>query len=93
MDVDESTITWKRVVDINDRILRKITVGQGPAEKGFSRETGFNIAVASEIMAVSSSNSFQRSLLPMMQCYLPNSLRNITTSFRVAANLSKPEHA
>jgi formyltetrahydrofolate synthetase len=43
------TITWRRVVDTNDRFLRGITVGQGPEEKGFTRETGFDITVASEL--------------------------------------------
>ena len=52
LDVDPDTITWNRVVDTNDRFLRKITVGQNPTEKGFERETGFDIAVASECMAV-----------------------------------------
>lgn len=40
------------VVDLNDRYLRKITIGQSPTEKGFTRETSFDISVASEIMAV-----------------------------------------
>ncbi|GBG62154.1 hypothetical protein CBR_g29353 [Chara braunii] len=52
LDMDPERITWKRVMDTNDRFLRKITVGQGPDEKGFTRQTGFDIAVASEIMAV-----------------------------------------
>lgn len=52
LDMDPAKITWKRVLDVNDRFLRKITVGQGPEEKGMTRETGFDIAVASEIMAV-----------------------------------------
>jgi formyltetrahydrofolate synthetase len=52
LDIDPETLTWRRVVDINDRMLRKITIGQGPAEKGFTRETGFDITVASEIMAI-----------------------------------------
>lgn len=52
IDIDPSTITWRRVLDINDRFLRQITVGQSPTEKGMTRETGFDIAVASEIMAV-----------------------------------------
>ncbi|KAJ3020668.1 tetrahydrofolate synthase [Thoreauomyces humboldtii] len=52
LDIDPATITWQRVMDTNDRFLRKITVGQGPQEKGFTRETGFDIAVASEVMAV-----------------------------------------
>ena len=52
LDMDPATITWKRVVDINDRFLRGITVGQGPQERNMTRETGFNITVSSEIMAV-----------------------------------------
>lgn len=52
LDIDPETITWRRVLDTNDRMLRGITVGQGPEEKSFNRKTGFDIAVASEIMAV-----------------------------------------
>lgn len=52
LDIDPDTITWRRVIDTNDRFLRGVTVGQGPAEKGRTRQTGFDIAVASEIMAV-----------------------------------------
>ncbi|MCZ7669228.1 MAG: formate--tetrahydrofolate ligase [Chloroflexi bacterium] len=46
------TITWRRMTDTNDRMLRGITIGQGPAEKGHTRETGYDITVASEIMAI-----------------------------------------
>merc|ERR1712176_61664 len=52
LNIDKDTITWRRVVDTNDRFLRAVTIGQGPAEKGYNRETGFDITVASEIMAV-----------------------------------------
>lgn len=52
LDIDPQRITWTRAVDINDRFLRKITIGQGPAEKGKTRETSFCISVGSEIMAV-----------------------------------------
>jgi len=52
LDIDPDTITWRRVVDTNDRMLRQITIGQGPEEKGMTRVTGFDIAVASEIMAI-----------------------------------------
>ena len=52
LDVDPTTITWNRVIDTNDRFLRKITVGKGDAEKGHERESSFDIAVASECMAV-----------------------------------------
>jgi formyltetrahydrofolate synthetase len=52
LDIDPDSITWRRVVDTNDRMLRGITIGQGPEEKGFTRSTGFDIAVGSEIMAI-----------------------------------------
>lgn len=52
LDIDPETITWKRVVDCNDRFLRGITIGQAPTEKGFTRYTGFDITVASECMAI-----------------------------------------
>ena len=52
LDIDPDTITWRRVVDINDRHLRSVTIGQGPDEKGHTREPGFDISVASEIMAI-----------------------------------------
>ncbi len=52
LDIDPDTITWMRAMDINDRFLREISVGHGPAEKGMTRRTGFYISVASEIMAV-----------------------------------------
>ncbi|KAJ8489681.1 hypothetical protein ONZ45_g13483 [Pleurotus djamor] len=52
LDVDLDTITWNRVLDTNDRFLRKITIGRNATEQGHERETGFDIAVASECMAV-----------------------------------------
>ena len=52
LDIDPSTITWRRVIDINDRMLREIEVGLGPDEKGFEHRSGYDITVASEIMAV-----------------------------------------
>jgi formyltetrahydrofolate synthetase len=52
LDIDPETLTWRRVVDINDRMLRGITIGRGPKEIDAERETGFDITVASEIMAI-----------------------------------------
>ncbi|KFH45262.1 C-1-tetrahydrofolate synthase-like protein [Hapsidospora chrysogenum ATCC 11550] len=52
LDIDPDTITWRRVLDVNDRHLRGITVGTAPTEKGQTRETGFDISVASECMAI-----------------------------------------
>ena len=54
LDIEPETITWRRVVDTNDRLLRGITVGKGKEEAagGAPRETGFDISVASEIMAI-----------------------------------------
>ncbi|ODV97429.1 hypothetical protein PACTADRAFT_38746 [Pachysolen tannophilus NRRL Y-2460] len=52
LDLDPESINVKRVVDVNDRFLRQITIGQAPTEKGFTRKTGFDITVASEVMAI-----------------------------------------
>ncbi len=52
LDIDPASITWNRVIDISDRFLRVVKIGLGPEEKGMVRETGFDISVASEIMAI-----------------------------------------
>nr|XP_058948550.1 C-1-tetrahydrofolate synthase, cytoplasmic-like [Pocillopora verrucosa] len=52
LDIDPDTITFQRVIDTNDRFLRKITIGQSATEKNFTRQTQFDITVASEIMAI-----------------------------------------
>jgi len=52
LDIDPASITWRRVVDTSDRFLRGITVGTGDEEKGHERSTGYDITVASEIMAI-----------------------------------------
>jgi len=52
LDIDPNSITWARVVDINDRHLRKIQIGLGDEEKGNERFTGYDISVASEVMAI-----------------------------------------
>ena len=52
LDIDPATITWNRVIDISDRFLRKIEIGLGPDEKGKTRITGYDISVASELMAI-----------------------------------------
>ncbi len=50
--LDLNQITWKRVLDVNDRALRNIVVGLGPAGDGVPRQAGFDITAASEVMAV-----------------------------------------
>ncbi len=52
LDIDVRRITWKRVVDINDRALRDITIALGGPGNGFPRSDGFDIVVASEVMAI-----------------------------------------
>ncbi len=52
LDIDEATITWRRVVDINDRMLREVQVGLGKDEVGHEHRSGYDITVASEIMAI-----------------------------------------
>ncbi len=50
--IDPRKVTWKRVLDVNDRMLRKIVIGLGGSKQGFPREDGFDITPASEIMAI-----------------------------------------
>ena len=50
--IDSRRILWKRCMDMNDRALRQIVVGLGGKINGFVREDGFNITVASEVMAI-----------------------------------------
>jgi formate--tetrahydrofolate ligase len=52
LGLDLSDITWRRVMDVNDRALRNIVVGLGGREDGVTRQTGFDITAASEVMAV-----------------------------------------
>lgn len=52
LNIDARRVIWKRVVDLNDRELRKVIVGLGGPIQGFPREDGFDITVASEIMAI-----------------------------------------
>ncbi|MDO5657653.1 MAG: formate--tetrahydrofolate ligase [Paracoccus sp. (in: a-proteobacteria)] len=52
LEIDTRRISWRRVMDVNDRALRQITAGLGGVANGFARETGFDITVASEVMAI-----------------------------------------
>ncbi|WP_420552500.1 formate--tetrahydrofolate ligase [Tenacibaculum aiptasiae] len=52
LNIDPRTILWKRVIDMNDRSLRHITIGLGGTANGIPREDGFNITPASEVMAI-----------------------------------------
>lgn len=52
LNIDPKNVVWERVVDINDRYLRKVTIGESATEKGLTRQTSFAISVASEIMAI-----------------------------------------
>ena len=52
LDIDVRSVTWKRVLDMNDRALREVVVGLGGHVNGFPREDGFDIVVASELMAI-----------------------------------------
>ncbi len=52
LDIDVRRVSWRRVLDMNDRALRQITASLGGVANGFPRETGFDITVASEVMAI-----------------------------------------
>ncbi|SEL90859.1 Formate-tetrahydrofolate ligase [Roseivivax marinus] len=51
-EIDTRRVTWRRVLDMNDRALRQVTTSLGGVANGFPRETGFDITVASEVMAI-----------------------------------------
>jgi formate--tetrahydrofolate ligase len=52
LDIDVRRITWRRVLDVNDRALRDTVIGLGGPGNGYPRESGFDIVVASEVMAI-----------------------------------------
>lgn len=52
LNIDPKQIVVKRVIDVNDRMLRQITIGESPTEKGITRSTGFDITVSSELMVI-----------------------------------------
>ena len=52
LNIDPDSLTWNRVLDVSDRALRNVMIGMGSKEDGILRQTGFDIAVASEVMAI-----------------------------------------
>ncbi len=82
LNIDPYSILWRRVMDMNDRTLRKIMVGMGGLENGPLRETGFDISVASEVMAIlalSTSLADLRARLGRIVVALDKSGKAITT--------------
>ncbi|RYG90821.1 formate--tetrahydrofolate ligase [Loktanella sp. IMCC34160] len=73
LDIDIRRVAWRRVVDMNDRALRQITASLGGVSNGFPREAGFDITVASEVMAIlclaTSLEDLQRRLGDMIVAY------------------------
>ena len=67
LDIDPRRITWKRVVDMNDRALRDIVVGIGGTANGFVRQDGFDIVVASEVMAMLLKDALKPNLVQTLQ--------------------------
>src|SRR5699024_43516 len=66
LNINPSSITWRRVLDVDDRVLRDIVVGLGPPANGLPRQTGFEITAASELMAALAGAASLRRLLPRM---------------------------
>ena len=62
LGLDPHNITWRRVLDVNDRALRNIVIGLGAKEDGLVRQTGFDITAASEVMAILALATSQRDL-------------------------------
>lgn len=92
LNIDPYSILWRRVMDMNDRTLRKIMVGMGGLENGPLRETGFDISVASEVMAIlalSTSLEDLRARLGRIVVALDKSGKAITTEdLRVAGAMT-----
>ncbi|MDG3042035.1 formate--tetrahydrofolate ligase [Roseicyclus marinus] len=76
LDIDERRIVWRRVMDMNDRALRDMVVSLGGVANGFPRQTGFDITVASEVMAIlclaSDLADLERRLGDMIIAYTPD---------------------
>lgn len=62
LDLDPGTITWRRVLDVNDRALRNVVIGLGALQDGVPRQSGFDITAASEVMAVLALSTSLRDL-------------------------------
>ncbi|MEZ5714279.1 MAG: formate--tetrahydrofolate ligase [Paracoccaceae bacterium] len=73
LGIDERRIVWRRVMDMNDRALRDMVIGLGGVSNGFARQTGFDITVASEVMAIlclaKNLNDLQRRLGDIIVAY------------------------
>src|SRR2546427_10163 len=82
--IDLHSITWRRVLDVSDRVLRSVVVGLGAPEDGVTRQTGFDITAASEVMAVlalSTSLQDMRQRLGRMVLGLARDGKPITADF------------
>lgn len=92
LNIDSNKIYWRRVVDVSDRALRNVKVGLGTKDDGIPRDSGFDITVASEIMAILAlSDSFMDFRNRLRKIVLADSLDNkpITTeSIKVAGSLA-----
>jgi formate--tetrahydrofolate ligase len=62
LNLDPATISWRRVLDVNDRALRNVVIGLGAAQDGVPRQSGFDITAASEVMAVLALSTSVRDL-------------------------------
>ena len=62
LDLEPATISWRRVLDVNDRALRNVVIGLGAAQDGVPRQSGFDITAASEVMAVLALSTSLRDL-------------------------------
>ncbi len=62
LDIDLHAISWRRVLDVNDRALRNVVIGLGTAEDGVPRQSGFDITAASEVMAILALSTSLRDL-------------------------------
>jgi len=92
LQIDQRRIVWKRCLDMNDRALRKIVVGLGGKADGIPREDGFNITVASEIMALlclaSDMNDLKARLNRMVVAYTYDNKPVTTADLKATGSLA-----
>lgn len=92
LNIDSNKIYWRRVVDVSDRVLRNVKVGLGTKDDGITRDTGFDITVASEIMAILAlSDSFRDFRNRLKKIVLADTLDNkpvTTEDIKVAGSLA-----
>ena len=92
LNIDPESIMWRRVVDVSDRFLRNVRIGLGAKDDGIPRDTGFDITVASEVMAIlaltDSLKDLRRRLSKIVLAYTKDGQRVTTEDIKVTGSMA-----